>query len=106
MHFSSWDNSKEWSTTMPEEEDIECITMGEGWVAVATDTRNVRLFSITGIQKEMFSLPGPVVCMAGHTCQLIVVYHRGMGMCEFFINRVNFRLVQIESTSRRNMKVT
>lgn len=52
--------------------------MGRGWVAAATSAMLVRLFSIGGVQREVFSLPGPVVCMAGHGEQLLIVYHRGM----------------------------
>ena len=68
---------------MPDGEEILAICLGEGWAAVATDRRMVRMFSIGGLQKEVFSLPGPVVAMAGHTNQLLVTYHRGMG--EYFI---------------------
>uniref|UniRef100_A0A3Q2DSX9 WD repeat and HMG-box DNA-binding protein 1 n=1 Tax=Cyprinodon variegatus TaxID=28743 RepID=A0A3Q2DSX9_CYPVA len=50
LHFSSWDTNKEWMVDLPKGED-----------------------------KEIFSLPGPVVCMAGHGEQLLVVYHRGTG---------------------------
>ena len=46
---------------------------------MATDSRNVRLFSVGGIQLEMFTLPGPVVCLAADGKQLLVVYHKGMG---------------------------
>lgn len=81
MHFSSWDNTKEWSVTMPDDEEVQCVAMGDGWVAAATDQRNVRILSVGGVQKELFSIPGPVVCMAGHTSQLMVAYHRAMGRC-------------------------
>lgn len=80
MHFSSWDNNKEWSITLPEGEEVKCVTLGEGWLAVATETRNLRLFSVAGVQKEIFMLPGPPVCMSGHGSQLMIIYHRGMGI--------------------------
>lgn len=86
MHFSSWDNNKEWSISMPDDEEIQCVTLGEGWIAVATELRNIRLFSVAGVQKEIFTLPGPVVCMSGHQNQLMVVYHRGMGMVSMFVS--------------------
>ncbi len=57
--------------------------LGEGWVAVATDRRMLRLFTLGGIQREIISLPGPVVAMAGHLNQLLVAYHSGMGKVEF-----------------------
>ncbi|XP_045422775.1 WD repeat and HMG-box DNA-binding protein 1 isoform X2 [Lemur catta] len=79
LHFSSWDSSKEWMIDMPQKEDIEAICLGQGWAAAATSALLLRLFTIGGVQKEVFSLPGPVVSMAGHGEQLFVVYHRGTG---------------------------
>ncbi|XP_045436358.1 WD repeat and HMG-box DNA-binding protein 1 isoform X4 [Pipistrellus kuhlii] len=79
LHFSSWDSSKEWIVDMPQNEDIEAICLGQGWAAAATSALFLRLFSIGGVQKEIFSLPGPVVSMAGHGEQLFIVYHRGTG---------------------------
>ncbi|XP_057588505.1 WD repeat and HMG-box DNA-binding protein 1 isoform X2 [Hippopotamus amphibius kiboko] len=76
---SSWDSSKEWIVDVPQNEDVEAICLGQGWAAAATSTLLLRLFTIGGVQKEVFSLPGPVVSMAGHGEQLIIVYHRGTG---------------------------
>ncbi|KAL3873463.1 hypothetical protein ACJMK2_036576 [Sinanodonta woodiana] len=80
MHFGSWDSNKEWTVSMPDEEEIQAIVLGESWVAVATDKRNVRLFTISGIQRDILSIPGPVVCMAAHGNQLVIIYHSGMGL--------------------------
>ncbi|OCT68358.1 hypothetical protein XELAEV_18039657mg [Xenopus laevis] len=79
LHFSSWDTSKEWMVDMPKGENIQAICLGQGWVACATSALLIRIFSVGGVQKELISLFGPVVCMASHGEQLIVVYHRGMG---------------------------
>ncbi|XP_014450612.1 WD repeat and HMG-box DNA-binding protein 1 [Alligator mississippiensis] len=79
IHFSSWDSSKEWTVDMPKDEDIEAICLGQGWAACATSALLTRVFTIGGVQKEIFSLPGPVVSMAGHGEQLMVIYHRGTG---------------------------
>ncbi|XP_032107015.1 WD repeat and HMG-box DNA-binding protein 1 isoform X2 [Sapajus apella] len=79
LHFSSWDSSKEWMIDMPQNEDIEAICVGQGWTAAATSALLLRLFTIGGVQKEIFSLAGPVVSMAGHGEQLFIVYHRGTG---------------------------
>ncbi|KAM7321626.1 hypothetical protein ACRRTK_019718 [Alexandromys fortis] len=79
LHFSSWDSSKEWIVDMPQSEDIEAICLGQGWAAAATTALLLRLFTIGGVQKEIFCLPGPVVSMAGHGEQLCIVYHRGTG---------------------------
>uniref|UniRef100_A0A4W6EKI5 WD repeat and HMG-box DNA-binding protein 1 n=1 Tax=Lates calcarifer TaxID=8187 RepID=A0A4W6EKI5_LATCA len=79
LHFSSWDTNKEWMVDLPKDEDARALCLGQGWAAVATSTLILRLFSIGGVQREIFSLPGPVVCMAGHGEQLLVVYHRATG---------------------------
>lgn len=62
---------------LPKGEDVMAVCLGQGWVAAATSAMLVRLFSIGGVQREVFSLPGSVVCMAGHGEQLLIVYHRG-----------------------------
>ncbi|XP_070686373.1 WD repeat and HMG-box DNA-binding protein 1 [Pempheris klunzingeri] len=79
LHFSSWDTNKEWMVDLPNGEDVRALCLGQGWAAVATTTMMLRLFSIGGVQREIFSLPGPVVCMAGHGEQLLIVYHRATG---------------------------
>ena len=79
MHFGSWDSNKEWTCSMPENEDICGICLGEGWLAVATDRRVVRIFTVGGVQKQIFCVPGPVVAVAAKLDLLVVVYHDGMG---------------------------
>ncbi|XP_063336316.1 WD repeat and HMG-box DNA-binding protein 1 [Pelmatolapia mariae] len=79
LHFSSWDTNKEWMVDLPKGEDVRALCLGQGWAAIATSTLMIRLFSIGGVQRELFSLPGPVVCMAGHGEQLLIVYHRATG---------------------------
>ncbi|XP_053922789.1 WD repeat and HMG-box DNA-binding protein 1 [Cuculus canorus] len=79
IHFTSWDANKEWTVDMLKDEDIEAICLGQGWAACATSALLVRVFTVGGVQKEIFSLPGPVVSMAGHGEQLIIIYHRGTG---------------------------
>lgn len=75
VHFGSWDNSKEWTITMPDGESILAVATGSSFVAVATDKRFLRVFTIGGVQRDILSLPGPVVCMSGHKEQLMVVFH-------------------------------
>nr|XP_056706893.1 WD repeat and HMG-box DNA-binding protein 1 [Euleptes europaea] len=79
IHFNSWDSNKEWTIDMLQDEEIEAICLGQGWAACATSALFVRVFTVGGVQKELFSLPGPVVSMAGHGEQLLVIFHRGTG---------------------------
>lgn len=94
IYFSSWDANKEWTVDMPKDEDIEAICLGQGWAACATSALLVRLFTVGGVQKEIFCLPGPVVSMAGHGEQLMVIYHRGISpFCPFFKKKKNILLI-------------
>ncbi|KAM6950607.1 WD repeat and HMG-box DNA-binding protein 1 isoform 1-T2 [Lycodopsis pacificus] len=79
FHFSSWDTNKEWMVDLPPGEDVRALCLGRGWAAVATSALMLRLFSIGGVQREIYSLPGNVVCMVAHGEQLLIVYHRAPG---------------------------
>ncbi|KAJ6652739.1 hypothetical protein lerEdw1_010930, partial [Lerista edwardsae] len=79
IHFNSWDSNKEWTVDMLQDEEIEALCLGQGWAACATSTHLLRTFTIGGVQREIFSLPGPVVSMAGHGEQLLVAFHKGTG---------------------------
>lgn len=77
IHFNSWNSNKDWTVDMLQDEDIEAVCLGQGWAACATSSLLLRVFTIGGVQKEIFSFPGPVVSMAGHGEQLLVVFHKG-----------------------------
>ena len=77
--LNAWDGSKEWTVELPEGEEALAVAASQGWIAVATDTRNLRLFTVAGTQREIVSLPGPIVCLSGHKNRLLAVYHSGMG---------------------------
>lgn len=79
---------------------LQAVASGDGWLAAATSERHIRLFTIGGVQKEILSLPGPVVAMAGHTNQLLVVYHTGLGTQLF----VEFSMGQIFGPSVEMLK--
>lgn len=59
-------------------EEVMAICCGIGWLAAATDKRRLRIFSTAGIQREIMTLPGMVVAMAGYKNYLIVAVHLGM----------------------------
>lgn len=67
--------SREWSMTMPNCEEILCVAASTKLVAVATDARFLRLFSAMGTQREIVSLPGPVLSLAAHGDRILVAYH-------------------------------
>ncbi|XP_076066619.1 chromosome transmission fidelity 4 isoform X2 [Oratosquilla oratoria] len=79
-HFAAWDGSQEWTCDMPDEEEICGVCLGNGWVAVGTDKRNLRIYTTAGFQRDMLAIPGPVVCLAGFENLLMVVFHNGLGV--------------------------
>jgi len=68
---------KDWYLTLPSgERALGCAT-GEGWAAVMTSRRFLRLFSSGGNQGQMFWLEGEPITMAGRSRFLAVFYHEG-----------------------------
>ncbi|XP_065193079.1 WD repeat and HMG-box DNA-binding protein 1-like [Sycon ciliatum] len=78
-HFSAWDGAKEWSTVMNKKESIQNLTVGSSFVAVATSRQLLRVWTLSGVQSFMATLPGTVVTMAAHRDLLAVAYHHGIG---------------------------
>lgn len=66
---------KEWSTTMPECEEIQAIAAGDCFVAAATDAGIIRFFTTMGAQREVVALPGQVLALAANDNKLAVAYH-------------------------------
>lgn len=64
---------------MNEDESIEAIAIGHKWIAVATSLWYLRVFSLSGVQREIINLPGPIVSMSGSNTYLFVVYHASVG---------------------------
>lgn len=67
--------SKEWSTAMPECEEIQAVAAGDNFVAVATDARIIRFFTTMGTQREVVAVAGPVVALSASENNLAVAYH-------------------------------
>ncbi|KPJ08679.1 WD repeat and HMG-box DNA-binding protein 1 [Papilio machaon] len=68
-------SSKEWSVSMPDTEEILCVTATSALVACATDARLLRLFTTMGTQRQVISLPGPAVALSGFNTTVMAVYH-------------------------------
>ncbi|XP_037094911.1 WD repeat and HMG-box DNA-binding protein 1-like [Pollicipes pollicipes] len=80
LHFGSWDSNKEWYLDLAAGEEPEAAALGAGWLAVATSHRLLRLLTLTGVQRHVLSLSGPVVCLAGWEDRLLIVQHAGTGL--------------------------
>ncbi|XP_063695779.1 WD repeat and HMG-box DNA-binding protein 1 [Culicoides brevitarsis] len=67
--------SREWSISMPDTEEIQAVCASDKLVAVATDARYLRIFTVLGTQREVLCIPGQIVALAAHDEQIIVAYH-------------------------------
>ena len=78
--FNTWDGSKEWTATLPEEEHTLSLAAGKGWVVCATDTCVLRLFGMEGTQFDLLRLPGVPLASAGRGRRLIVAFHQNSAL--------------------------
>ncbi|XP_022130304.2 WD repeat and HMG-box DNA-binding protein 1 [Pieris rapae] len=69
-------SSKEWTISLPDTEEIVCVTAASGIVACATNARFLRIFTPMGTQRQVISLAGPVVCLAAVNTTVFAVYHQ------------------------------
>ena len=73
--FDSWAPNSDWTVNLAKGEEATAIAVGATFVAVATSTRFLRIFSFSGVQLTVISLMGDAVCMSGQDNMLGVVYH-------------------------------
>lgn len=78
--------NREWSTSLPDCEEVIALVATNKLVAVATDLRYLRIFSIMGTQREIVNIPGPVVALCGHDNMILVAYHSCPATDEQFIS--------------------
>jgi WD40 repeat protein len=92
--FSSWSNQSEWSQFLAQDESALAIALGVRFAAVAlSQPRNiVRLFSLSGIQTDVFGVPGRVVTMAAAKDRLAIVY-----AASSFTPELRYLLVEVAS---------
>src|SRR3990167_4891338 len=74
--FEAWTSQSEWSFQLDENENPLGVAIGSHFVAIATDLMFVRIFTLGGIQVNIFSIPGPFLCFNAIKDKLAVVYHR------------------------------
>ena len=67
---------KDWYLKLPDGERVLGSACGQGWAAVMTSRRFLRIFSSGGNQNQVVWLNGDPVTMAGHSRFLAVFYHK------------------------------
>ncbi|BES94097.1 WD repeat and HMG-box DNA-Hypothetical protein protein 1-like [Nesidiocoris tenuis] len=78
--MKSWDGSKEWDCSLPDNEEAIGLVAGANWIATISDSLILRLFTLDGSQTDLTSVPGPFVAAAGSGQLLTVVFHSGIGI--------------------------
>ncbi|XP_037887483.1 WD repeat and HMG-box DNA-binding protein 1 [Glossina fuscipes] len=66
--------NKEWSMQLSEE-DVVAVVATTKLIAVATSMQFLRIFTITGSQREIISIPGSVICLSGFEDRIMLSYH-------------------------------
>ncbi|CAK9302116.1 unnamed protein product [Gordionus sp. m RMFG-2023] len=112
LHFSSWDMNKEWEVTFPKGENIQAITLGHNWCAIATDARMIRIYHIVGIQRLPFYVPGDIVSLKGGDNLLAIIYTDSVNLYLYLYDVMNNATIMsdykipVPSKDSRNNKVT
>ncbi|KAK0078713.1 hypothetical protein PV325_002159 [Microctonus aethiopoides] len=103
--LQGWGNgNKEWSIELPEDEQSQCIAAGNNFIALGTSRRNIRLFMIGGVQREIIAVPGPIVSMNALDSHLIVAYHTGIGASKD--QHMNLMWIQIRGENLKSRTIT
>jgi len=89
---------KDWVLTLPDGEMVLGCACGEGWAAVATSRRFLRLYSSGGNQGPISWLEGDLVTMVGRGRFLAVFYHEGTPMPDG-TQRIGYQLTDATSGS-------
>lgn len=87
--LNPWDGKREWTVDLPDNEEICGLAVTADWISVATSMHFLRLYTLGGVQREIVSIPGPIVAINGSRNRLVVVHHCGTRKCLYFIYLVN-----------------
>ena len=66
---------KDWNSTTDDGIDIQCIAASSNLICLCTSDYLAHVFTIFGIQRAVFSIPGPVVSLTAFQHLLLIAYH-------------------------------
>lgn len=66
--------SKEWQIDMPKKEYIRCVCVSRLLIACATSRKFLRVFYLSGVQRELICLNGQPVSLAAYDNKIFVCY--------------------------------
>lgn len=67
-------SSKEWQLDMPKKEYIRCVCVSRLLLACATNRKFLRVFHLSGVQREIICLNGQPICLAAYDQKIFVCY--------------------------------
>ena len=73
--FESWSSNAEWTIGLKEGEEAVSIAAGDSFCVIATNSRLVRILTASGLQTNIFSIPGDIVSVFAQSDTFGVVYH-------------------------------
>ncbi|KAI8978018.1 WD40-repeat-containing domain protein [Pilobolus umbonatus] len=95
LHYRPFNNSglfKEWTMFLPSGEDVVNVAINSFTSIVATSKGYIRVFTLTGVQKHIFSLDN-VISMVGKLDLALIVYATGPS----FTNQQNLKYMLLNS---------
>jgi chromosome transmission fidelity protein 4 len=98
--FDAWAANAEWSVALPAGEEAACVAVGDGFAAAATSARLLRLFTPSGLQSFLLTLPGAPVALAAAGGALAAVWHAGPPHAEGEAQNLAFAVYDVPSQSR------
>lgn len=75
--FDAWANNTAWELNLAKGETCLALASGKTFHAAATSKGVLRVFTLSGAQTAVMSLPGNVIGMAAQGHRLAVIYHQG-----------------------------
>jgi chromosome transmission fidelity protein 4 len=97
--LNAWDNTnKEWSISMPKKEFIKCICVSNILCACLTNHKFLRVYGLSGIQREIIAIPcAQVLSMSAFNSCIFISYYKAHNT--FSDNLISYSLIYINDTS-------
>lgn len=92
--------------TLSDYENVQCVAVGNGFIAAATNKKFLRIYSATGMEVSVSWLKGPVVSMVAMDNYLAVVYHAANPVDESFALQVDMFDINWRQGCRGKMVLT
>ena len=91
-----------WTRHLGQGEKAEVLAIGTDWVVVFTDQQLARIFSIGGVELEVFRIPGSIITAAGTGRRLFYAYRNGTSS---FGPSVGYQLLDVPGRKQINSGV-